>query len=76
MTMHKALHTRDDKQTICVKKRRKRTHQNRGLRDTSIQGLEDYIKKNKERLIIATRNSTDNININRRITTKKKQEEK
>ena len=30
--------------------------------DASIPGLEDYNKKNKERLITATRNSTDNIN--------------
>ena len=29
--------------------------------DASIQRLEDYIKKNIERLIIAIRNSTENI---------------
>ena len=39
--------------------------------------LENYIKKSKERLITAIRNSTDNITINRTtITRKQKWEEK
>ena len=40
--------------------------------DTSIQQLEDYIKKTKERLIAATRNITNNTRINR-TTIKRKQ---
>ena len=39
--------------------------------ETSIRQLEDYLKKNKERPITATRNNTDNTRINRTIITKK-----
>ena len=42
----------------------------------SIRGLEDYIKKSKERLITLTRHSTNNIMINRRTITEGKWEEK
>ena len=38
---------------------------------TSIQGLEDYIKKSKERPRTAASNSIDNIRINRTTITKK-----
>ena len=41
-----------------------------------MQGLEDNIKKSKERLIAATRNSTDNLIKERTITRKQKWEEK
>ena len=45
--------------------------------DASIQGLEDYIEKRGGRLIIATRNHTDNRRTNRTtITRKQKWEEK
>ena len=44
--------------------------------DISIQEAKDYIKKNKNRSIIMTRNSTDNIKINRTITKKQKWREK
>ena len=37
----------------------------------SIRGIEDYIKKCKERLITVTRNSTDRIKINRTAITRK-----
>ena len=39
--------------------------------DASIWQLEDYIKKSKERLIAATRSSTDTIKINRTTMTNK-----
>ena len=46
-------------------------------KDASIQGLKDYIKKSKERLITVTRNRTENIKINgKTITRKQKWEEK
>ena len=45
--------------------------------DASIWRLEVYIKKGKERLIITTRNNTDNTRMNRiTITRKQKWEEK
>ena len=50
------------------KRRSKRTSQH--CMDASIQILEDYIKKSIERLINATKNSTDIIMI-KRITTRK-----
>ena len=37
---------------------------NKDSMDASIQGPEDYVKKSKERLITATRNSTGNIKMN------------
>ena len=63
MTMHKALHPRDDIDRRYVS----RNEGGRGLAsvedsvDTSIRRLEDYTKKNKERLITAIRNNTNNI---------------
>ena len=55
------------KQTIIEKKkRRKRTFQH-----ASLQELKDYIKKNKERLITVTKNSINNIKINRTTLTRK-----
>ena len=58
MTMHKTLHTRGDIDKLYVSRKERR-----GLAkiedsvDTSIRLLEDYIKKNKERLITATKTS-------------------
>ena len=75
MTMHKALLPRDDVDRLYVKRKEGR----RGLAsikdsvDTSIQQLEEYIKKRGGRLITATENNTDDERINRaEITTKQK----
>ena len=62
MTMHKALHPRDDVDRLYVP----RKEGGRGLAsiedsvDTSIQRLEDYIEKHERGLITAIRNNTDN----------------
>ena len=61
MTMHNALHPRDDIDRLYVSRRERR----RGLTniensvDTSIQRLEDYIQKSGGRLITATRNNSN-----------------
>ena len=79
MTMHKALHPRDDVDRQYVS----RKEGGRGLAsikdsvDASIQQLEDYIEKHGGRLITAIRNDTDNTTDNRMTTTRKeKWEEK
>ena len=79
MTMHKALHPRDDVDRLYVP----RKEGGRGLAsiedsvDTSIQRLEDYIEKHEGGLITAIRNNTDNAIDNRMTKTKKqKREEK
>ena len=70
MSMHKALYRREDIDWLYVS----RKEGGRGHATTedsveaSIQGFEKYIKKIKERLIIAARNSTDSIMINRPTT--------
>ena len=72
MTMHKALHPRDDVDRLYVS----RKEGGRGLAsiedsvDVSIQRLEDYIQK-EGRLITATRNDTDNTMDNRMTITRK-----
>ena len=69
MTMHKALHPRDDVDRLCFKKR--------GLAsiedsiDTTIQRLEDYIQKHNGGLITTITNDNDNTMDNRMIITKK-----
>ena len=74
MTMHKALHPRDDVDRLYVS----RKQGGRGLasiEDTvnaSIQRLEDYIEKHEPGLITTIRNVTDNT-INERMTTTRKQ---
>ena len=74
MTMHKALHPRDDVDRLYVS----RKEGERGLVsiedsiDASIQWLEDYTEKHKRRLITAIRNNTDNT-IEERMTTTRKQ---
>ena len=74
MTMHKALHPRDDVDRLCVP----RKEGARGLPsiedwvDASIQRLEDYIGKNERGLITAIRNDMDNT-IDDRMTTTRKQ---
>ena len=65
--MHKALHLRDDVDRLYVP----RKEAERGLAsievsvDTSIQRLEDYLKKQKRGLITAIRNNIDNTIVNR-----------
>ena len=72
MTMHKALHPRDDVDRLYVS----RKEGGRGLAsiedsvDASIQRLEDYIEKHKGELITAVRNDTDNT-MDNRMTTRK-----
>ena len=73
MTMHKALHPRDDVDRLYVP----RKEGGRGLAsieesvDTSIQRLEDYIEKHEQGLITAIRNNTDNTIDSRMIITRK-----
>ena len=72
MTMHKALHPRDDVDTSYVSRKGRR-----GLTsiydsvDVSIQRLEDYIEKHEGGLITAIGNDTDNTMDNRMTITKK-----
>ena len=79
MTVHKALHHRDDVDRLYLS----RMEEGRGLAsiensiDTSIQRLEDSIELHEGRLIIATRTDTDNTKTDRMtITRKQKWEEK
>ena len=73
MTMHKALHPRDDVDILYVP----RKEVGRGLAsiednvDTSIQRLEDYIEKQERGLVTAIRNNTDNMIDNRMTMTRK-----
>ena len=73
MTMHKALHPRDDVDRLYIS----RKEGGRGLAsiedsiDTSIQRLEDYIQKHEGGLITATRNDTENTMDNRLTITRK-----
>ena len=78
MTMHKALHPRDDVDRLYASRKERR----RGLAsikdsvDAAIQRLEDCIEKHGG-LITATRNDSDNTKTNRMtITWKQKREEK
>ena len=72
MTMHKALHPRDDVDRLYVS----RKEGGRGLTsiedsvDASIR-LEDYIEKRGGRLITATKSNTDNTMISRTTITRK-----
>ena len=73
MTMHKALHPRDNVERLYVS----RKEGGRGLAsiedsvDASIQQLEDNIEKHKRGLITAIRNDTDNTMDNRMTITRK-----
>ena len=73
MTMHKALHSRDDVDRRYVS----RKEGGRGLSsiedsvDASIQRLGDYIQKQEGGLITATKNDTENKMNNRMIITRK-----
>ena len=74
MTMHKAIHPRDDVDRLYVSRKE---GGGRGLAsiedsvDTSIQRLEDYIEMYEGGLITATRNYTDNMKTNRMRITRK-----
>ena len=78
MTMHKALHSRDDVNRLYVS----RTEARRGLAsievsvDASIQRLEGYIEKHERGLITDIRNDTDNTIDDRMTTTRKQKWEK
>ena len=79
MTIHKALHTRDDIDKLYVS----RKEEGRGIAsnedsvDASIKRLEDNIEKREEGLITAIRNDIDNMMAKRMtITSKRKWEEK
>ena len=77
MTMHKALHPRDDVDRVCVS----RKEAGRGLAsiednvDASIRRLEDNIEKYEGGLITAIRNDTDNT-MDKRMTITRKQKQK
>ena len=77
MTIHKALHPRDDVNRLYVSKK----EGGRGLVstedsvDTLIQRLEDYIQKRGGRQITATRNNTNDTRISRTIVTRKQKSE-
>ena len=73
MTMHKALHPKDDvdRQYVC-RKQRKKTCSIEDSVDASIQRLEDYIEKHERGLMTAIRNDTD-ITIDDRMTITRKQ---
>ena len=74
MTMHKALHPRDD----VDRRYASRKEGGRGLAsiedsvDASIQWFEDYMEKHERGLISTIRNDTDNT-IDERMTTTRKQ---
>ena len=78
MTMHKALHPRDDFDRLCVLKKEggRRLASIEDSIDTSIR-LKDYLRKCGGRLIAATRNNTnDTRTCGTTITRKQKWEEK
>ena len=74
MTMHKALHPRDDVDRLYVSRKEggRRLASIENSIDASKQRLEDYIEKHERGLITAIRNDTDNT-INDRMTTTWKQ---
>ena len=74
MTMHKALHPRDDVDRLYVSRKQvgRRLASIEDTVDVSIQRLEDYIEKHERGLITTIRVDTDN-SINERMTTTKKQ---
>ena len=79
MTMHKALHLRDEVDRLYVsrKERGRRLTCIEDSNEASIQRFEDYIEKRGGRLIKASRNNTENTTINgMEITRKQKWEEK
>ena len=78
MTMHKALHPRDDVDRLYVsrKERGRRLASIEDSVDALIQRLEDYIEKHERGLITAIRNDTDTTIDDRMATTRKQKWEK
>ena len=78
MTMHKALHPRDDVDRLYVSRKegRRRFASIENSVGASIQRLEDYVEKHERGLIIAIRNDTDNTIDDRMTTTRKQKGEK
>ena len=77
MTMHKALHSRDNTERLCVKKGGRGLTSIQYSVDALIQRLEKYIHKHGGRLITAIKNNTNNTISNRtEITRKQKWKEK
>ena len=78
MTMHKALHPRDDVDRVYVSREEggRRLASIEDSFDSKIQRLGDYIEKHEGELITAIRNDTDNTMNNRMTTRKNKWEEK
>ena len=74
MTMHKALHHRDDVDRLYVSRKKggKGLASIKDTVDASIQRLEEYIEKHERGLITTIRNDTDDT-INKRVTTTRKQ---
>ena len=73
MTLHKALHTRDDIDRLYVSRKEggKWLASIEDNVDTSIQRPEDYIEKHEKGLITAIRNDTNNTMDNRMTITRK-----
>ena len=67
MTMHKALHPRDDVDRLYVSRKEggRRLASIEDSVDASIERLEDYIEKHERGRVTATGNDTDNTNSNR-----------
>ena len=78
MTMHKALHLRDNvnRRYVSGKKGGRGFTCIEDSVDASIQWLEDYIEKRGGRLITVTRNNTENTRTNRTEITRKKKRKK
>ena len=74
MTMHKALHPRDDVDRLYVSRKEggRRLASIEHTVDASIQRLEDYVEKHERGLITTIRNDTKNT-IDQRVTTTRKQ---
>ena len=78
MTMHKALHPRDDVDRLYVSRKEERRGRAsiKDSVDASIQRLEDFTEKHERGLITTIRNDTDNTIDDRMTTTRKQKWEK
>ena len=78
MTIHNALHPRDDVDRLYMPRKEggREFAINEDSVDPSIQRVKDDIKKQGGRLITATRNNTDNMNTNRTTITREKNRKK
>ena len=68
MMNHEVLHSRDDHDRLYLSRKgnESRLASIEDSVDSSIRGLEIYIKRRDERTTTVTRNSTDNIKTNRK----------